>query len=58
MEHTGTLCGQNAEFWCVKFGGTYSNDWASKGSYLNISFHNMQRYWMHMIPSFHSGCNQ
>jgi hypothetical protein len=24
-EHTDTLCGQNAEFWCVKAGGTYSN---------------------------------
>jgi hypothetical protein len=25
MEHTDTLCGQNAEFWYVKAGGTYSN---------------------------------
>jgi hypothetical protein len=24
-EHTDTLCGQSAEFWCVKAGGTYSN---------------------------------
>jgi hypothetical protein len=24
-EHTNTLCGQNAEFWCVKAGGTYTN---------------------------------
>jgi translation initiation factor IF-1 len=24
-EHTNTLCGQNAEFWCVKVGGTYSD---------------------------------
>jgi hypothetical protein len=24
-EHTDTLCGQNAEFWYVKAGGTYSN---------------------------------
>jgi translation initiation factor IF-1 len=24
-EHTNTLCGQNAEFWYVKAGGTYSN---------------------------------
>jgi hypothetical protein len=31
MEHTNTLCGQNAEFWCVKAGGTYSNHWALKG---------------------------
>jgi hypothetical protein len=23
-EHTDTLCGQNAEFWCVKAGGTYT----------------------------------
>jgi hypothetical protein len=22
-EHTDTLCGQNAQFWCVKAGGTY-----------------------------------
>jgi hypothetical protein len=28
-EHTDTLCGQNAEFWCVKAGGTYSNHWAA-----------------------------
>jgi hypothetical protein len=24
-EHTDTLCWQNAEFWCGKAGGTYSN---------------------------------
>jgi hypothetical protein len=30
-EHTDTLCGQNAEFWCVKAGGTYSDQWALKG---------------------------
>jgi hypothetical protein len=24
-EHTDTLCGQNAEFWYVKAGGTYPN---------------------------------
>jgi hypothetical protein len=24
-EQTDTLCGQNAEFWCVQAGGTYSN---------------------------------
>jgi hypothetical protein len=24
-EHTDTLCGQNAEFWYVKAGGTYTN---------------------------------
>jgi hypothetical protein len=24
-EYTDTLCGQNAEFWCVKTSGTYSN---------------------------------
>jgi hypothetical protein len=24
-EHTDTLCGQNAEFWYVKAGGTYSD---------------------------------
>jgi hypothetical protein len=25
MEHTNALWGQNAEFWYVKAGGTYSN---------------------------------
>jgi hypothetical protein len=25
MEHADTLCGQNAEFWCVKAGGIYSD---------------------------------
>jgi hypothetical protein len=29
-EHTNTLCGQNAEFWCVEAGGTYSNHWGLK----------------------------
>jgi hypothetical protein len=27
-EHTDTLFGQNAEFWCVKAGGIYSYHWA------------------------------
>jgi hypothetical protein len=31
MEHTDTLCGQNAEFWYVKAGGIYSNHSALKG---------------------------
>jgi hypothetical protein len=30
MVHTDTLHGQNAEFWCVKVGGTYSDHWALK----------------------------
>jgi hypothetical protein len=30
-EHTDTLCGQNAECWYVKTGGTYSNQWGLKG---------------------------
>jgi hypothetical protein len=30
-EHTDTLCGQNAGFWYVKAGGTYSNHWTFKG---------------------------
>jgi hypothetical protein len=30
-EHTDTLCGQNAEFYYVKAGCIYSDDWASKG---------------------------
>jgi hypothetical protein len=29
-EHADTLCGQNAGFWYVKAGGTYSNHWALK----------------------------
>jgi hypothetical protein len=29
-EHTEALCGQNAEFWYVKAGGTYSNHRASE----------------------------
>jgi hypothetical protein len=29
-EHINTLGGQNAEFWYVKAGGTYSNQWALK----------------------------
>jgi hypothetical protein len=41
--HTGTLCGQNAGVWCVKAGGTYSNQWTvhnsnhwtSNGTYSN-----------------------
>jgi hypothetical protein len=31
MEHTNTLCGQNAEFLYVQAGGTYSNHWTLKG---------------------------
>jgi hypothetical protein len=31
MEHTDTLCGQNAESSYVKAGGTYNNHWALKG---------------------------
>jgi hypothetical protein len=30
-EHTDTFCGQTAEFWYVKAGGTYSNHRALKG---------------------------
>jgi hypothetical protein len=30
-EQTNALCGQNAEFWYVKTGGTYSDHWALKG---------------------------
>jgi hypothetical protein len=30
MGHISTPCGQNAEFWYVKAGGTYSNHWALK----------------------------
>jgi hypothetical protein len=31
-KHTNTLCGQNAEFLCVKASGTYGNHWTLKGS--------------------------
>jgi hypothetical protein len=30
MKHTSTLFEQNEEFWYVKRGGTYSNDWGLK----------------------------
>jgi hypothetical protein len=30
-EHTDTLLGQNAEFWCVTVGGTYSNQLRIEG---------------------------
>jgi hypothetical protein len=30
-EHADTPCGQNAEFWCVKAGDTYSDRWDMKG---------------------------
>jgi hypothetical protein len=30
MEHTNTLYGQNAVFWYVKAGGTFSNHCASR----------------------------
>jgi hypothetical protein len=33
-EHTDTICGQNAEFWYVKAGGTYSNHWALRVKYI------------------------
>jgi hypothetical protein len=39
MEHTNTICGQNAELWYVKVGGTYSdhNKWvhAAKPNFLS-----------------------
>jgi hypothetical protein len=31
IEHTNTLCGQNAEFCYVKAGGLYTNHWALMG---------------------------
>jgi hypothetical protein len=30
-EHTNTLCEKNAEFWCIKASGTYTNQWSLKG---------------------------
>jgi hypothetical protein len=34
-EHTNAFCGQNAEFWYVKRGGTYDyvNHWTFKGRF-------------------------
>jgi hypothetical protein len=29
-KHTSTVCGQNAEFWYIKPGGTYGNYWDLK----------------------------
>jgi hypothetical protein len=26
IKHTDKICGQNAVFWCVKAGGTYSKE--------------------------------
>jgi translation initiation factor IF-1 len=31
MEHTNTLCGQNAENLFIKTGDTFSNQWTLKG---------------------------
>jgi hypothetical protein len=31
--HTNTLCGQNAEFYYITVGGTYSNHWTLKINY-------------------------
>jgi hypothetical protein len=31
MEHINTLCGQNADFWCVKAGRTFIDRSALKG---------------------------
>jgi hypothetical protein len=36
-EHTNTLCRQNAEFWCVKAGGT-QNHWSFKRSIQQRNF--------------------
>jgi hypothetical protein len=36
-EHTNTLCGHNAEFWCVKAGGTYSDHCVLKGYYYHLT---------------------
>jgi hypothetical protein len=32
-EHTDTLCGQDAEFWCVKAVDTYTDHWALKSGH-------------------------
>jgi len=37
-KHTNTPCGLNVECWNVKPGGTYSNHWASKGSYETVGY--------------------
>jgi hypothetical protein len=38
-EHINTLCGQNAEFSCVKAGGIYDNHWVLKGYQI------LEYYW-------------
>jgi hypothetical protein len=37
-KHINTLCGQNVEFFNVKFGGTYSDHWALKGNIRTLLF--------------------
>jgi hypothetical protein len=37
MEQRNTLCGQNAEFYYVKAGDTYSNRWGFKGSIMTLT---------------------
>jgi hypothetical protein len=43
-EHTDTLCGQNAEFWYVKAGGTYTNHWALEGLIMLSVAENVYEY--------------
>jgi hypothetical protein len=51
MEHTSALCGQNAEFYYVKAGGTYSNRWALNGE---IRFARFSNFISSPLPS---NCN-
>jgi hypothetical protein len=51
LEHTSALCGQNAEFYYVKAGGTYSNRWALKGE---IRFAHISDIISSPLPSY---CN-
>jgi hypothetical protein len=44
-EHINTLRGQNAEFWYVKAGGTYSNHCALKDLSLDNLYSLMHKNW-------------
>jgi hypothetical protein len=70
MEHRDTMCGQNAEFWYVKAGGTYSNQYVSHRKHITYplqrpiirTFNNLDKgslpispkYWGLAVISKHS----
>jgi hypothetical protein len=43
IKHINTVCGQNVKLLSVKPGGTYSNHWTVKGSYLAGSLYYLHR---------------